>query len=207
MKRIFFRNCCFSLFFLAVITSLGCGDYADHGGITKIAKEATAPFNDEKKVDIVAPVYGKTVQVKTRYQGGLFRADARKDKIERFKCSKCHNNKEVLVENASEIAHGDIVLNHGEKDKPLKCYTCHKQDDRDHLVTEKGVNIDMDHSYQMCGQCHFRQKKDWVGGAHGKRISFWAGERIVMNCATCHNPHSPKFAKRWPQTYSLPLEK
>jgi hypothetical protein len=32
------------------------------------------------------------------------------------------------------------------------------------LVTEQGMQVDIDHSYQMCGQCHFRQKKDWVGG-------------------------------------------
>ncbi len=54
----------------------------------------------------------------------------------------------------------------------------------------RGQKIDFDHSYQLCGQCHFRQKRDWLGGAHGKRETYWAGERVVRNCTSCHNPHS-----------------
>ena len=46
-----------------------------------------------------------------------------------------------------------------------------------------------------------------VGGAHGKRLSYWAGQRVVTNCASCHNPHSPRFEKRWPVTYSPPYKK
>ena len=108
---------------------------------------------------------------------------------------------------AAEIAHGDIILDHGGQDKPLSCYTCHKKDERDFLVTEEGSKMDMDHSYQMCGQCHFRQKKDWVGGAHGKRVSYWTGTRVVKPCTSCHDPHSPHFEKQWPKTYSPPLFK
>ena len=102
-------------------------------------------------------------------------------------------------------AHGEIVLNHGSEARPLSCYTCHKKDERDFLITEEGTKIDMDHSYQMCGQCHFRQKKDWVGGAHGKRVSWWAGDRVVKNCTSCHDPHAPRFKKQWPETYSRSL--
>jgi cytochrome c2 len=46
-----------------------------------------------------------------------------------------------------------------------------------------------------------------VGGAHGKRISYWAGQRVVKNCTACHDPHSPRFKKRWPVIYSPPLSK
>jgi hypothetical protein len=127
--------------------------------------------------------------------------------VERFKCSQCHDNKSVSVARAAEMAHGDIRLNHGGQLKPLSCYTCHNQAERDFLMTEAGETVDMDHSYQMCGQCHFRQKKDWVGGAHGKRVSYWAGRRVVKNCTSCHNPHAPRFEKRWPATYSPPYKK
>jgi hypothetical protein len=170
-----------------------------------IIKEATAPFNDQERVDSTPPIPQKSVLVKAKYQGGLFWTETRKDKIERFKCSRCHNGKEVRIDRAAEITHGDIDLTHGEKYKPLSCFTCHNQEERDFLVIEKGISVDMDHAYQTCGQCHFRQKKDWVGGAHGKRISSWAGKRVVKSCTSCHDPHSPKFAKRWPKTYSLPI--
>ena len=181
--------------------------YSAEGGVVQIYKNATAPFDDEKQVDAALSLPIPSVLVTERYQGGQFRTETRKDKMQRFKCSQCHNNKPVGVARAAEIAHGEIVLNHGSEARPLSCYTCHKRDERDFLITEEGTKIDMDHSYQMCGQCHFRQKKDWVGGAHGKRITYWAGRRVVKNCASCHDPHSPRFKKRWPATYSPPLSK
>jgi hypothetical protein len=179
--------------------------YARNVGVVETYKKATAPFNDEEKVDTVQPLPKDTVLVMERYQGGNFWTETRKDKLERFSCSQCHNNKDVKISRAAEVAHGDIVLVHGSNKNPLDCFTCHKRDERDFLVTEKRLKLDMDHSYQMCGQCHFRQKKDWVGGAHGKRVSYWAGKRVVKNCTSCHDPHSPRFEKRWPKTYSPAL--
>jgi hypothetical protein len=190
---------------LAIILS-GLYAYSDRGGVTQIIKEATAPFNDEKRFDSDLTIVEKTVLVKIKYQGGAFWTETRKDKIERYQCSQCHKNKTVTVAQASEMAHGDITLVHGGQQKPLSCFTCHDEDNLDFLLTEAGVNIDMDHSYQMCAQCHFRQSKDWVGGAHGKRISYWAGKRVVQNCTSCHDPHSPRFEKRWPKTYSPPFK-
>jgi hypothetical protein len=207
MKTPTFKNCFLGLLAAALVIFSGWYAYSGQGGVIQIYKNATAPFDDEKSVDSVLPLADKTVLVKEPYQGGRFWTVTRKDKLERFKCSQCHKNKDVTVAQAAEIAHGDIVLVHGGQDKPLSCFTCHKEDERDFLETEVGVKVDMNHSYQLCGQCHFRQKKDWVGGAHGKRVSYWAGKRVIKNCVACHDPHSPLFEKRWPKTYSLPLSK
>ena len=207
MKTPTFKNYLFWLLTLMFLIFSGWTAYSRQGGVVQTYKNATAPFDDEKSVNAVLVLPGNTVLVKTNYQGGIFWTETRKDKVERFKCSQCHNNKNVTVARAAEVAHGDIILSHGEKQKPLACFTCHKKDERDFLVTEKGLKVDMDHSYQMCGQCHFRQKQDWVGGAHGKRVSYWAGPRVVQNCTSCHDPHSPLFKKRWPRTYSRPLNK
>ncbi len=98
----------------------------------------------------------------------------------------------------------DIKIIHGGTNEPLPCYTCHSKINRDFLNTSKNNKIDFNHVYEMCGECHFRQKKDWIGGAHGKRVTYWAGERVVKNCTSCHAPHSPRFKKRWPATYSAP---
>ena len=184
----------------------GWAVHSDQGGVTHIYKNANAPFND-KSVQSVIDLPEDIVLVRTRYQGGVFWTESRKDKIERFKCSQCHNNKPVSISGAAEMAHGDIKLDHGGVEKPLSCFTCHNKEVRDALETEAGVIVDMDHSYQLCAQCHFRQKKDWVGGAHGKRVSYWAGKRVVKSCVSCHNPHSPRFKKRWPVTYSPPYQK
>jgi hypothetical protein len=192
---------------LLVVLFTGWPAHSGKTGVVEIYKKATAPVNDEARVEATLEVPAAAVIAQSKYQGGMFRVETRKDKMERYQCSQCHNNKAVKAARAAELAHGDIVLVHGGKQKPLNCFTCHKQDERDYLVAEKGSRIDMDHSYQMCGQCHFRQKKDWVGGAHGKRVSNWAGTRVVKNCTACHDPHAPLFEKRWPKTYSMPLSK
>ena len=174
------------------------------GGVRQTIRNAVNPVDYGEKFQISSRVPAKTVIVKSGYEK-RFRTETRKDKIERYKCGQCHNNKTVNIDRAAESAHGDIVLDHGGNQRPLSCFTCHKRDERDFLETEKGRKVDLDHSYQLCGQCHFRQRMDWDGGAHGKRISHWVGERIVKNCTSCHDPHSPRFQKRWPKTYSLPL--
>ena len=197
----------FGAIVLLLVIFAGLAAHSEQGGVTRIYKNAHLPFDSQKSVASVIILPKDTVLVRSPYQEGRFWTETRKEKMERFKCSQCHNNKPVSVTNAAEMAHGDIALNHGSPDKPLSCYTCHNKEERDFLVTEAGTKINMDHSYQMCGQCHFRQKKDWVGGAHGKRLSYWAGQRVVKNCASCHNPHSPRFEKRWPVTYSPPDKK
>lgn len=201
------KKCLWAIFAFLLVLFPGWTASSDQGGVTQTYKNANTPFDDQKSVTFVIALPKETVLARTPYQGGRFWTETRKDKIERFNCSQCHNDKPVSIAKAAEMAHGDIRLNHGSPDKPLSCYTCHNKEERDFLVTEAGTKIDMDHSYQMCGQCHFRQKKDWVGGAHGKRLSYWAGQRVVKNCASCHNPHSPRFEKRWPATYSPPYNK
>ncbi len=193
---------------LTALLVLGYNSIAFSGepGVTEKYKKATAPFNNAA-IAVVTDLPRNTVTVRQRYRGGLFRTETRKDKMERFKCSQCHNNKPVTVANAAKIAHGDIALDHGSREKPLSCFTCHDREERAQLITEGGQRVDMDHSYELCGQCHFRQKKDWVGGAHGKRMGYWAGTRVVKSCASCHDPHSPHFKKRWPATYSSPTAK
>lgn len=161
---------------------------------------------DTLAVPLARHVTEDTVFAKEEYQGRPFQVLARKQKIKRFKCSSCHNEKSVTVNQAAELTHGDIVLSHGGQGQGLSCIDCHHSEDRDFLEDKKGRKIDFDHAYQLCGQCHFRQKRDWLGGAHGKRVSNWAGKRVIYNCTTCHNPHSPKFAKRFPATYSVPLD-
>jgi hypothetical protein len=180
--------------------------FSSESGVTSKFKKATQKLDAADQVETTIPLPKDIVKTNMLYQGGVFYTETRKDKIKRFKCSACHNNKTVNIKNAAAISHADIKINHGEKNSALACNTCHSEKDRDYLTTSKGENIDIDHVYDMCGQCHFRQKKDWIGGAHGKRVAYWAGERVVENCTSCHNPHSPRFEKRWPSTYSVPLK-
>ena len=207
MKIPFRKIVSYVIFASVFVVLIGKDIHSDQSGVVKTYKNANTPFDDSKVVDSAFTLPKNTVLVRTKYKGGRFWTESRKDRIERFKCSQCHNNKEVTIARSAEMAHGDIKLDHGGAAKPLSCFTCHEEGARDFLTTEKGITIDMDHSYKMCGQCHFRQERDWVGGAHGKRISFWAGNRVVKNCVSCHDPHTPLFKKQWPVTYSPPLKK
>jgi len=206
MKKIKFKKCllfiitAFSVIFAAIFA------FSSQQGITEKIKYATKAYDSAYGIKTAILVPKNIVKAKHDYQGGQFFIESRKNKIERYQCSSCHNDKEIMITNANRISHGDIKVIHGDKNNPLDCNSCHSKEDRDFLENSKGDKIDMDHSYDMCGQCHFRQKKDWTGGAHGKRLAFWAGERVIKNCASCHNPHSPKFEKRWPNTYSVPLK-
>lgn len=197
------------LVLIAVVTAVfsGWAAYSGEGGVEQTIRNATQPLSDAKQLPPVQPLTESVVLANSPYQGGRFWVETRKDDMARFKCSQCHNDENVTEANAAKIAHGDIVLVHGSEEKQLSCYTCHNRKERDYLTSEVEEKLDMDHSYELCGQCHFRQKKDWVGGAHGKRVTYWAGERVVKSCASCHNPHAPRFQKQWPVTYSPPMKK
>jgi hypothetical protein len=193
-----------SVLLMILIVGDGTAAASSEKSFLEKVKAIDEPF-DSRSVKQVMPVTQKTVLAKDEYQGGSFRVLARKQAIERYKCSSCHTDKPVLVNQGLELTHGNVVINHGQEGSELSCIDCHHRDDRDYLEDKKGRKIDFDHSYQLCGQCHFRQKRDWSGGAHGKRVSNWAGDRVVYNCASCHDPHSPRFEKRFPATYSVPL--
>lgn len=190
---------------LAVMAT-GCNEFAEHAGVTTAVQEAVAPFHGEEILDMVSPVSDKTVPVVDSYRESIFHVVVRKDDIKRFKCSSCHITGTPPVNDTAGIVHGNIERMHGKKSDPLACFTCHMENERDFLLSEKGEKIDLDHSYQLCGRCHFRETNDWIGGAHGKRISNWAGPRVVQNCTYCHNPHAPKIPSQWPATYSRPLD-
>ena len=206
MKKIKIKNCllfiitAFSILFAAIFA------FSSQQGITQRLKYATKVSDNTAGIETAIFIPKNIIKAQHNYQGGEFFIESRKNMIERYKCSSCHNDKEVMVNNAARISHADIKVVHGDKDNPLDCNSCHSKENRDFLENSKGEKIDMDHSYNMCGQCHFRQRKDWTGGAHGKRLTYWAGERVIKNCASCHNPHAPRFEKRWPSTYSVPLK-
>ncbi len=194
------------LYLVPAILLLSCQvTLASGDGVMDRISGAVEPF-DPMQVESAYILPVKTVRAKKSSQGGTFRVLARKDSISRFRCSVCHTDKSIQVRNGSLFTHADIKINHGKEEDGLSCTDCHNEKEKDYLVGKKGLKVDFDHSYQLCGKCHFRQKSDWVGGAHGKRVKYWAGERVINNCTTCHDPHSPRFKKRMPATFSLPLD-
>ena len=71
MKTLSFQCNSSLLLILLFLILLGCKEYSEDTGVIMTIKGATAPFNDEERVDSVPPIPQKSVLVKTRY---LYRA-------------------------------------------------------------------------------------------------------------------------------------
>ncbi len=121
-----------------------------------------------------------------------FQVRSRKDVLENFPCTDCHEDeppnprKRKLTEE-----HEELVLDHGAG--RFWCMACHGGKDKDALSPPGGEAVDFDRSYITCGRCHSQRQKDWYLGGHGKRISGWAETRRIAACPECHDAHSPSI--------------
>lgn len=126
----------------------------------------------------------------------------RKSEIKSFECTECHTKAlDKMQTKDTKKAHWDINLAHANINT-MECTTCHNSTDMDELKSLTGKTIDFNQSYQLCGQCHHKEFKDWKGGAHGKKIAGWAPPRASKTCVNCHNPHAPSFKSKWPERYN-----
>lgn len=131
-----------------------------------------------------------------REPGTNFHIAARTPHLEQFPCTRCHAQPVVSSRDATK-AHWRIELRHAAMET-MTCDTCHGGGDRSVLRLLAGGVVPFDQSYRVCAQCHSTQFADWKGGAHGKRSTGWAEDRVAMNCSACHDPHAPAFESRWP---------
>jgi len=123
---------------------------------------------------------------------------SRAPNLSQYPCTSCHLGITVAMkDDRIKDAHQNIRPVHP-KATGAVCSTCHAPDDVEKLAVKSGERPTLDHSYRLCGQCHFSQVTSWANGAHGKRLDGWQGRRIVMNCTDCHDPHSPAVEPRIP---------
>lgn len=113
-------------------------------------------------------------------------------------CGACHQGRKVVLsERRIADAHQNIQPQHPERIGGL-CPTCHLPDNVGQLAVRGGPPASLDQSYRLCAQCHFAQADSWAGGAHGKRLDGWEGQRVLMACTDCHDPHAPAAEQRIP---------
>lgn len=115
-------------------------------------------------------------------------------------CAECHEREGARDLMPSRTAHLTIRLGHP-GGRYRNCLTCHAPENPGLLALQDGRRATLDEAYRLCAGCHFTQAQDWAGGAHGKRLAGWEGERVVLSCTGCHNPHDPKFPVRRPVTF------
>lgn len=197
-----------TLILIVCLFAVSCkhsGEHKYHTVIDKIEAN-TVEYTGEISSDI----YNETLKKVEVIDGAFkFLIPERKSQIASFNCTECHSQpldklKEHKV--GEKAAHWNIKLNHAEAET-MNCTTCHNKNDFDNLQSITSSSIDFNYSYKLCSQCHQQQFNDWKGGAHGKQLGGWAPPRVSNTCVNCHNPHSPKFEKRWPVRFNTQVEK
>ena len=115
-------------------------------------------------------------------------------------CALCHERDGTRELMPSRSAHLSVTLSHpGGADR--NCFTCHAPENPGLLSLRDGGQATLDEAYLLCRGCHYRQGEDWANGAHGKRLGGWAGERTILSCTGCHDPHDPRFPVRRPVSF------
>lgn len=115
-------------------------------------------------------------------------------------CATCHEREGIRELMPSRTAHLTVNLSHP-SGAYRNCLTCHAPEDPGLLALRDGSRATLDEAYLLCRGCHFMQGDDWANGAHGKRLGGWAGDRTILSCTGCHNPHAPRFPTRRPVTF------
>ncbi len=114
-------------------------------------------------------------------------------------CRNCHGpgmtgrTSRTLPE--QRAAHWQVSLVHA---PGMTCRDCHVAQDPGSLELLGESKLGFEFANELCGKCHSDQRQDWLGGAHGKRLTGWAEPRVIKTCAGCHNPHSPALETRMP---------
>jgi len=122
--------------------------------------------------------------------------DDAKTEIEGFKrnCMDCHDMIDHSSTQSSDLMqHQDIHLDHGSNNR---CVNCHAVKNRDKLTLRDGTLVGFSQSTQLCAQCHGTTYRRWQRGAHGKTMGYWdvkKGPQKRLQCANCHDPHSPHY--------------
>jgi hypothetical protein len=121
----------------------------------------------------------------------------RKDELFFYPCDQCHATIEPnpQIRTLDTVHHSELEHGRGQ----IWCLSCHDLENRNYLHTLLSEPVDFDEASTICGGCHANRHKDWVFGAHGKRVANWQGDRTLYSCTHCHDPHSPAIKARAPE--------
>lgn len=191
--------------YAAVITiSFSCGrNSLDHSTVIDKIKHKTAESIGDT-ITLTAFEDKKLIEIDE--EGHRFYILDLKSNLKSYSCTECHQGgiEKLKLSDSLKNGHWDIEILHA-KEQIMNCQTCHNTNDINNLKSLTSKTIDFNQSHQLCSQCHSNQYKDWLGGAHGKKISGWGPPRVSMSCVNCHNPHKPAFGKRWPARFNTSL--
>jgi hypothetical protein len=131
-----------------------------------------------------------------------------KEDMSDFDCYGCHEKNKpppIKFDEKQMIVipkeHKNLVMGHGSHDRNNLCYNCHNEQNLVTLQVRDGREVKFDNASPLCGSCHGPTFRDWEAGAHGRTSGFWdrsKGDIKRLQCANCHDPHSPRIPSRNP---------
>ncbi|MBS0002365.1 MAG: hypothetical protein KFF45_04720 [Thioalkalivibrio sp.] len=117
-----------------------------------------------------------------------FTVAPRTTELEHVPCKDCHQYMDPNPEPRQLVDSPHVAeVRHGKAD--MWCTACHAPENHQQLRALSGLAVDFDDSHRVCRDCHSATYQDWLYGAHGKRVGSWQGEREILNCTACHDPH------------------
>lgn len=186
------------LLLLSIIAIVSCKD--EKGKYHSVSERIIAEqedYVDHKRIEDIDSLSFVLIHSENKN----FYITKRSSKIVSYKCTECHtenlNTLQKGLKKNQKKSHWNIKIDHANSDI-MACNTCHSENNMNILHSINGKDISFDTSFNLCGQCHSKELKDWTGGAHGKQVDGWKKPRISKTCTDCHNPHSPSIKKRWP---------
>ncbi|MBL7959413.1 cytochrome C [bacterium] len=192
---------------LSFVFFAGCSSHGDSHNVLLKIEDSEATSSDAYS-NLAPSVEGPLLISVTRV-ANPFSVIARTGQITKFPCVNCHNkplSQMTSTDSLGRKAHWNLHLQHA-PEPIMNCGVCHNEGDLNTLRTITGVQVTFNESYQLCQQCHSRQYTDWQGGAHGKRVGGWTPPRVIKLCVECHDPHQPRWDKRWPAQPSLTMKR
>jgi hypothetical protein len=131
-----------------------------------------------------------------------------KEDMSDYDCYGCHEKNKpppIQFDKDHKIVipkeHKNLVMGHGTHDRNNLCYNCHNEQNLVTLQARDGHEVKFSESPSLCGSCHGPTYRDWEAGAHGRTSGFWdhsKGDVQRLQCANCHDPHSPRIPTRTP---------
>ncbi len=118
------------------------------------------------------------------------------NEMDLFPCSDCHDEdwEADSTRRTLDEPHDEIPVKFENHDSDNRwCLDCHSAKKRDMLRLINGNRVPFNEYYRLCEQCHKRVYREWKMGVHGKRTGNWNGEKQVLHCTQCHDPHNPPF--------------
>jgi hypothetical protein len=122
-----------------------------------------------------------------------------------YDCGECHTT--GWKKTGPDGPHQDNLPGiYGTFSEPgVTCEACHGPGSR-HVVTNSRVDIKKDNSSELCGTCHYRDKKHRIlasvsGGKgfiqhHEQYDEMISAGHKVLKCVTCHDPHKSTIYKQ-----------